>query len=152
MKITFELWETQFVRKLFMMMMALVFLFIIELQATDLTSTSFYPASVSIPLPHDHVYHSLPDCIDNEVNGCKQQQENLNSVRLGMCLIQSFRNCMKNPLYQNDPHYEHIKYMRVKCDKIHQKSVQSNPASHHQLGYCLLSVYQRKYKKKFELF
>jgi hypothetical protein len=66
-------------RQLRVAMMDLVILLLIQVQANDLTSTSFHPSSLPIPLPHpselDIMRGPLYDCISLKLEDCEKQHK-----------------------------------------------------------------------------
>ena len=100
----------EFIRKFFMGMMTLVIIFIVEQKAIDLTFASFNPTSVPIPLPYhlklDNVTELLADCIDKEIEDCRHKEIVHHFVKTGLCILQSFESCMKNPLHQGTLDYK----------------------------------------------
>ena len=70
----------KFVRKLLLGMAVFVILILIEVQATDINSTTFHHSLILIPLHHssklDRVNHHSHDCIKGPLSTCPKKKKN----------------------------------------------------------------------------
>ena len=98
-------------------MMVLVILILIEVQATDHTSTSFHLSSVPIPFSHlsklDFANLDLRNCIDKQHELCVKKS----GIEYGNCLTRGFRICLELPKSQLDPEYKELAFWQESSNR-----------------------------------
>ena len=98
-------------------MMVLVILILIEVQATDHTSTSFHLSSVPIPFSHlsklDFANLDLRNCIDKQHELCVKKS----GIEYGNCLKRGFRICLELPKSQLDPEYKELAFWQESSNR-----------------------------------
>ena len=98
-------------------MMVLVILILIEVQATDHTSTSFHLSSVPIPFSHlsklDFANLDLRNCIDKQRELCVKKS----GIEYGNCLTRGFRICLELPKSQLDPEYKELAFWQESSNR-----------------------------------
>ena len=131
----------KFKRKCFLGIMVLVILFTIEWKTSDHISTSFYPTSTLMPLSHysklDVTDYSLRDCIEKELEGCREETY---IKQLRMCIKDKFESCLSNPLNEGKTFHNRMKGWHLSCTTRYEKDI-------HIIGHCLLGHYERHFKK-----
>ena len=111
--------DTIFFRNLFLEM-ALIIHTLFEVQAIT-------PMSVSI-------HNTLVLCIWTNHKDCQPMAYHGSQEEYGRCMIQSFQDCMDNPLYKDDLDYHVGKKCKLYCNEKETKSA-------FRLGFCLIDCF-----------
>jgi len=88
------------VRNLPVLIMEVLILIVLNVQANDLASTSFYPSSPPILLPYsfelDRAKGDIHECLTNEIEGCKSSKTTWPSsdIKYSYCIFRSFKKCL----------------------------------------------------------
>ena len=131
--------EIFFFRNLFLEV-ALIIHTLFEVQAIDHAYVCFHPSSVLVPIPFphlsklDHIHNTLVLCIWTNHKDCQPMAYHGSQEEYGRCMIQSFQDCMDNPLYKDDLDYHVGKKCKLYCNEKETKSA-------FRLGFCLIDFY-----------
>lgn len=100
----------------------------------------FHPSSVLVPIPFphlsklDHIHNTLVLCIWTNHKDCQPMAYHGSQEEYGRCMIQSFQDCMDNPLYKDDLDYHVGKKCKLYYNEKETKSV-------FRLGFCLIDFF-----------
>ena len=116
----------KFVRKLLLGMAVFVILILIEVQATDINSTTFHHSLILIPLHHssklDRVNHHFHDCIKGPLSTCQKKKKKKHGKQFGSCVVRVFDNCVNKQLNEDDLNYGAAKKYHRTCEKRNQEA------------------------------
>ena len=110
----------KFVRKLLLGMAVFVILILIEVQATDINSTTFHHSLILILfiLILNHHFH---DCIKGPLSTCKKKKKK-HGKQFGSCIVRVFDNCVNKQLNEDDLNYGAAKKYHRTCEKRNEEA------------------------------
>lgn len=126
--------------------MLLVIFSLIEVQATDLTFTTFHLSSIPVTFPPllelDSMFPKFDICYTDELNDCQDFSKEIDLEKLGKCVIYSFDLCLSISRHPSDLHYQAAKQCLLPCNEPKIK------LAFHE-GICLFVCYRRHILRSF---